>query len=216
MNKPFFDWLQSRVQSDTASLADNKSPFKMMWCLALLGIVLSTGCHRALYSGSSQLVDSTFLSYRDHVWANRAYNLTYRGEQRQFGDHHRKGFIEGYCNACEGGDGYVPPLPPDEYWSYEYKSDEGARCVEAWYEGFPEGVAAARKTGAEKFRSIYVSKMVDAAIAQEQAGAKLPSDKVQSTDELDEHAPMAPPAPSRLAMPKIPILGKSDTSSTDR
>lgn len=216
VNKPFFHWPKSDVSSGSTSLAKIKTRYTTVWCLALLAVLSSTGCHRALYSGGSQMVDNTFLSYRDYVWANRAYNLTYRGQQRDFGDHHRKGFIEGYCNACEGGDGYVPPLPPDEYWSYEYKSDEGARCVEAWYEGFPEGVAAARKTGAEKFRSIYVSKMVDAAIAQEQTGAVLPSEKQKSPSDLDEHAPLPPPAPSRLALPKIPILGNSNPVPMDR
>jgi hypothetical protein len=163
------------------------------------------------------LVDNTFLSYRDHVWANRAYNLTYRGDGRKYGEHHRKGFIAGYCSACQGGDGYVPALPPEDYWSYEYKSDEGARCVEAWYEGYPEGVAAARKMGAEKFRSIYVSKMVDAAIANESGGAVLPSEKPSdSYDALDEHAPVVPPAPSRLALPKIPILGQGGTGIQQR
>lgn len=186
-------------------------------CLLLMAVINSTGCHRSIYSGGSQALDSTFMSYRDHVWANRAYNLTYRGEQRKFGDHHRKGFIEGYCSACEGGDGYVPALPPEEYWSYAYKSDEGARCVEAWYEGYPEGVAAARKTGAEKFRSIYVSKMVDAAIAQEKTGAVLASDKPADSANLlaEDYSPVVPPKPSRLALPKIPILGNHNQDKLD-
>ncbi len=122
------------------------------------------------------LMDRMFSGYRECVWARRAYNLQFGNSKRRFGDHFRKGFVEGYCGVCNGGDGYVPAMPPEEYWGYEYQSDQGSQCVDAWFEGYPAGVLAARKSGVGKNSDIYISKMIDAAIAQEKDGVRVASD----------------------------------------
>ncbi len=141
--------------------------------------------------GGPRPVDNLFLSYRDHVWANRAYNLTYRGQSRPLMSHHRKGFVAGYCDICQGGDGYVPALPPNEYWSYEYQSSQGSDCVKAWFDGYSDGVASARQLGAHRYRDVFVSDEVNAAIAVEQNGRFLPSD----VSVVKPDAPTKDPAP---------------------
>ncbi|HMP78834.1 MAG TPA: hypothetical protein PKD54_05240 [Pirellulaceae bacterium] len=142
-------------------------------CCVLVGSM--TGCGATSFGGARP-IDGMFLGYRDHVWANRAYNLSNRGYSRPLMSHHRKGFVAGYCDVCQGGDGYIPALPPEEYWSYEYQSSQGSDCVKAWFDGYPEGVAAARRLGAHRYREVFVSDEVNAAIAVEQHGRFLPSD----------------------------------------
>ena len=144
--------------------------------LLLMAILLasSTGCMRnpALRS----LLEEPIIDYRDMVWARRAYNLRYGNCDRAFTNHFRNGFVEGYCSVCEGGDGYVPALPPEEYWGYEYQSAEGSQCVNAWFEGYPLGAAAARKDNAGKYHDVYISKMINNAVTMENAANVLPED----------------------------------------
>ncbi len=122
------------------------------------------------------LVDGAYSNFRERVWANRAFNLQYRHMPRKFREHFRKGFIEGYCNVCNGGDGYSPAMPPRDYWGYEYQSAEGAECVSAWFDGFPEGVAAARKSNAGKNADMYISNMIERAVQQQNEGVRLASE----------------------------------------
>lgn len=159
-----------------------------------------TGCGTVSYlSSTTRPMDSLFIGYRDHVWANRAYNMAHRGQSRPLMSHHRKGFVAGYCDVCRGGDGYVPALPPDEYWSYEYQSSQGQECVRAWFDGYPAGVAAARQTGVDRFRDVYVSEEVKAAIAVEQNGRFLPSDvAIVESEKKSRTAPATIPTNTEL------------------
>lgn len=158
----------------------NEKPNRALTPLLLLFAVVvctqSTGClgtNRPHACGN--LVDGAFSNFRERVWANRAFNLEYRHVPRKFREHFRKGFVEGYCNVCNGGDGYIPAMPPRDYWGYEYQSSDGAQCVSAWFEGYPEGVAAARKTNAGKNADMYISSMAERAIQQEKEGVRLAS-----------------------------------------
>lgn len=146
-----------------------------MWLLLVGMIVSSFGC-RAIETGKRHFIQGPIKCYRDRVWAERAYNLRFGNCERPYGQHFEAGFIDGYCSVCCGGDGFVPAMPPEEYWGNEYQSGDGARCVNSWFEGYPAGAAAARQDQAGDFNDIYVSRMMQAALSQEQSENVLPAD----------------------------------------
>lgn len=156
--------------------------------LAFSSVVLlqSVGC---VTGPGAALFDEPLGGYRNHVWANRAYNLRYRDCDRQFESHFKQGFCDGYTDVSNGGDGYVPAVPPEEYWSYQYQSSEGAKCVNTWFKAYPLGVKAAREDGAGNFQKVYISKMIQSAITQEKADHVLPDDVPVVTPEKDIEQP---------------------------
>lgn len=185
----------------------NRALASLLLLIAALVCTQTTGCfgpNRPHACGN--LVDGMFSNFRERVWAHRAFNLEYRHMPRKFREHFRKGFVEGYCNVCNGGDGYIPAMPPRDYWGYEYQSSDGAQCVSAWFEGYPEGVAAARKANAGKNADLYISSMAERAVQQEREGVRLASQVgivnsetsqpaktgVGKTQEVESAAPPAP------------------------
>lgn len=149
----------------------------MLNSLLLLALALmtvgQTGCGAWR---QAKVGEAMMITYRDHVWSRRAYNLRYKNCKRPYGRHFENGFRAGYTDVAQGGDGYVPALPPAEYRGYEFQSADGARCVSAWFEGYPAGVKAAKRDKTGDYNDILISKMVDAAITQESTKAKLPGD----------------------------------------
>ena len=142
-----------------------------MCCFAALIAFSSVGC-----STWRSFDESAALTFRDYVWSKRAYNLRYGNCNRPYGDHFRNGFRAGYSDIASGGDGFVPALPPDDYRGYEYQSADGSKCVNAWFEGYPAGVAAARQDSTGSYNDIMISRMIDAAVKQDKTTAKLPGD----------------------------------------
>lgn len=160
-------------------------------------ILPSAGCASNLRLGSLGLGDALLEGYRDRVWAKRAYNLRYNNCDRPYESHFQTGFVAGYCDTCNGGDGYVPALPPNEYRGFEFQSPDGAECVKSWFEGFPAGVAAAQKDRAGEFHDIYTSRMINSAITQDKAKHILPNDvPVLTTNAFG--------VPQRIDVPKTP------------
>ncbi len=145
----------------------------MLLVLAFTSLT-QTGCTRPIRRLG--ILDELAISYRDAVWAKRAYNLRYANCNREYGDHFRNGFCAGYSDMCNGGDGYIPALPPDEYRGFEYQCAEGAKCVESWFKGYPAGVAAAREEKAGKYNELQISRMIDQAVTQTDAPNILPTD----------------------------------------
>ena len=183
----------------------SKRSFRRLIAAFVVGLIASQsigccstgGCHRPGQM-LERFVDRQIACYRDRVWAERAYNLRYGDCERQFGDHFRKGFVAGYCNICDGKDGYVPAMPPQCYWSNEYQCPEGAKCVNAWFEGFPAGAQAAKKDSAGTYRDVYISNMINAAIVQEGVKDRLPSEVPINQASSDSVPP--PTAPSSTAL----------------
>jgi len=149
----------------------------LLLALAACCCLPTTGClnpNRPHALGN--LVDGMYSNFRERVWAHRAFNQQYGHMPRKFREHFRKGYVEGFCNVCNGGDGYIPAMPPKEYWGYEFQSADGAECVSSWFDGYPEGVAAARKASAGKNADMYISNMIERAVQQEKNGVRLASD----------------------------------------
>jgi hypothetical protein len=153
--------------------------------------------------------ENAALTYRDLVWSKRAYNLRYGNCDRPYADHFQNGFCAGYGDVCSGGDGFTPALPPETYRGYEYQSTDGSKCVDAWFEGYPAGVAAARKDKSGSFHDVATSRMIEAALKQEAdkpqltgevpvVPGKKPADKTEPTDQT-------PPSPIPFAPPKMSL-----------
>ena len=160
-------------------------------------VLPNTGCGSSMRLGSLGFGDALLEGYRDRVWAKRAYNLRYNNCDRPYESHFQNGFVEGYCDTCNGGDGYVPALPPSEYRGFEFQSPDGAQCVQTWFDGYPAGVAAAKKDRAGEFHDIYTSRMINSAITQDKAKHILPNDvPVLTTNEFG--------VPQRTAAAKEP------------
>ncbi len=101
--------------------------------------------------------------WRDHVWANRAYEtrVAGTGTERIYEGDFRRGFVAGYQSVSRGGDGTMPAMPPQRYWGSQYLSPDGQAKTKAWFEGFPEGVRAAQTDGIDAYRDIYVNQLLD-------------------------------------------------------
>ena len=78
-----------------------------------------TGCNQPIRRLG--ILDELAITYRDQVWARRAYNLRFANCNRQYEDHFRNGFCAGYSDVSNGGDGFVPALPPDQYRGFEFQ-----------------------------------------------------------------------------------------------
>lgn len=143
-----------------------------MVAFAVLTLCQSTGCRL----NKLAFTDAWMISYRDAVWSKRAFNLNYGNCDQPYAEDFEAGFCAGYQDIACGGDGYVPAMPPAEYRSFEYQSAEGAQCVNAWFEGFPAGVKAARKEDVGTYHNVLISRMINAAVTQSETEQKLPAD----------------------------------------
>ncbi len=170
--------------SSTHTATNTTQRFSRLICIvAMIGLLSqSVGCVSGPGAG---VFEEPLGGYRNHVWSNRAYNLRYGNCDREFETHFKQGFVDGYQDMCNGGDGYVPAVPPEEYWSYQYQSPEGAKCVNTWFKGYPLGVKAAREDGAGSFQKVYISKMIQSAIVQDKADHVLPDDVPVVTPEKE-------------------------------
>jgi hypothetical protein len=186
------------------STASTKQAWRFaIYAFAILTLFQSIGCRNTR--------EAVALSWRDLVWSRRAYNLRYGNCDQEFGDHFRAGFQAGYEDICNGGDGYVPALPPDDYRGVEYQCEEGAQCVNAWFEGYPAGVAAARKDRVGNYNDVLISRMINSALAQEKAEHVLPQDvpvvdparnllpgSGATSDNIASYPEMGGPSPSNI------------------
>ena len=102
----------------------------------------------------------------------------------------------------------MPALPPQDYRAAEYQSTDGAKCVNSWFEGYPAGVAAARKDRSGTYHDVLISRMIDSAVTQSKTTPVLPGDvRVASNNKAiggknENKKPIAkPPAQSPNAPP---------------
>ena len=150
-------------------LSSNRQWWIRLAVVALIGVTATqTGC-----SVLRTFDQTAAITFRDLVWSKRAFNLRFGNCDRPYAEHFKNGFCDGYSDVCQGGDGFTPALPPDTYRGYEFQSADGSNCVNAWFEGYPAGVAAARKDNSGSYHDLAVSRMLDAAIKQEKDKPKL-------------------------------------------
>ena len=182
--------LQGEIMSISFASQEKSKPSPTTGRVAFLAIVmlmmaLPMGCSSSNTWSRNNLTDALVVSYRDMVWAKRAFNLRYGNCDRPYADHFENGFCAGYSEVCGGGQGHVPALPPENYRGYEFQTADGAKCINAWFEGYPEGVAAARKDNAGTFHDVLVSRMLEKAIKHQEA-----SDAIQKQVPFGKEIPI--------------------------
>ncbi len=200
-NQNFHESFARILKSINRRLQRNAIPLGLS-ALAAVSLAQS-GCSSSFRNLANELNNNLLVEYRDAVWSRRAYNLRYGNCDRPFSNHYRDGFCAGYMDVCNGGDGYVPALPPPEYRGLEYQSAEGAKCVNTWFEGYPSGVAAAKQDKTGDYKDMFISKMINSAVTQDNAKHMLPGDVpiVKPKGSLDSSntsmgvSREAPPAP---------------------
>lgn len=121
----------------------------VLLCAAAVGSLTSAGCQQ-FGNGIqyNQMCDEFFASKIAYCEAKQAW-WSYRSRCSAsdcLGDA-RRGFIAGYKSCAMGSDCRAPIVPERRYWSTFYQSGYGQQRINAWYEGFPMGVAAARVKG---------------------------------------------------------------------
>ncbi len=128
----------------------NTSKFALL--LAMVVIAFMPGC--VPWARGIRTIDESVTDWRDFVWGKRAFYQRYGHDQTgPFMD----GFLEGYHDMLQGGDGCPPVVPPRRYWSWKYQSAGGQGAVSDWFNGYSAGVAAAKEDGLSNLCRIPVS-----------------------------------------------------------
>ncbi|HVJ83242.1 MAG TPA: hypothetical protein VNC50_19405, partial [Planctomycetia bacterium] len=121
---------------------------RIVFSTFVAGAALSIGC--------AQLQDSRMearnKSMARAAWRNQGGAFQYAAHPVHF----REGFIAGYSDIASGGDGCPPALPPKCYWSVAFQNPSGQERVKAWFDGWREGVAAAKRDGVASYGTVYV------------------------------------------------------------
>lgn len=200
------------------------SGYKNLINIALLGLLstcLFTGCQPFSKFGQSfkkmGYPEKAFEGYRDFVWAQRAFNLRYGNCDIAHSEDFREGFLEGYCEMCEGGNGHTPALPPQEYWSERFQSQQGKKSVESWFRGYPEGVRAAKQDGVSQFRNVYMSNEMKMALklSKKQNNSTVTSEDIENNNPSPVPFPQSSPGSYAPPFPATPANLNPSASEFD-
>lgn len=71
--------------------------------------------------------------------------------------HFREGFTQAYVDMAEGGNGTVPPIPPERYWKSKFRSAPGYARAEEWFAGYRTGAGMAEAEGLSQFNTVPTS-----------------------------------------------------------
>ncbi|MEM6688132.1 MAG: hypothetical protein AAF664_01810, partial [Planctomycetota bacterium] len=122
--------------------------------MASLSVVTSTltGCSTASYLGKSlsdcEYIDEFMVNYRNRALAAKAWHCQkHRFNQCGHPCEFKEGFMAGFMAMADGGNPCVPKVAPQEYWGWKYQSPSGRNAVDAWFQGYPYGIAAAESGG---------------------------------------------------------------------
>ncbi len=111
------------------------------WCGELRGCV------------SNQMVDYSNRALAERAWIQRKERYCNFQYQQEFKD----GFITGYLNVANGGDGCTPTIAPEKYWGWAYQTPHGQAAITNFFQGFPFGAKAAEEDGVGYWSAIPTS-----------------------------------------------------------
>jgi hypothetical protein len=117
---------------------------------ALLLLTLGAGCAQFQEVKQDMLASSRNRHLANVAWAS--LRDQYGG--RPYLEHFERGFLQGYFDVAQGGDGCVPAFPPERYWSVYYQSAEGEQMIQTWFEGYTEGARVAEMDGVRAYSLI--------------------------------------------------------------
>lgn len=120
-------------------------------CVGLL-VSVSGGC--TILGGVGTLIRNNdsctdfMVGYRNSALAAKAWHREkHLHHGRPFLKDFRAGFVAGYLDVADGGNGCLPAYCPREYWGWQYQSSVGQQACDAWFAGFPLGAKAAEEDG---------------------------------------------------------------------
>ena len=121
----------------------------------------------------------------------------------------KRGFIAGYKSCAMGSDVRSPIMPDRRYWSTWYQSSYGQQKIDAWYKGYPLGVAAARVKGHGYHLRTPVTEEVSAYLAATSPTA------MQEARRASERAAGSDsqPQPVQSVQPQAPTQGSGTRNS---
>ncbi len=111
------------------------------WCLEIRGCV------------SNHMVDYSNRALAERAWIKRKEHYCKFQYQKEFKD----GFISGYLDVADGGDGCTPTIAPQEYWGWAYQTPHGQAAISNFFQGFPFGAKAAEEDGVGYWNAIPTS-----------------------------------------------------------
>ncbi|TWT82239.1 hypothetical protein CA13_37010 [Planctomycetes bacterium CA13] len=121
-------------------------------CTSMIIMAMTTGCSTCCTSYNavmSPVYQSGCLTdFRGRLEARKIWASSYAKCYRNHCNVKdvRDGFIDGFVDTCNGGDGCPPLFAPEGYCMLSLGCKD--RCASAWFEGYPLGVVAAEKCGA--------------------------------------------------------------------
>ena len=107
------------------------------------------------YVKRADCLNDFMLSHRNKVFAQRAW---FREEachagQANLGEF-KAGFIKGYIDVANGGNGCCPSVAPNQYWGWKYQSPGGQAAIGAFFAGYPYGAKAAEQDGLSNWSNV--------------------------------------------------------------
>ena len=155
-----------RVSRDSISgRSQNKSGMLIVATLMCLGILNSAGCtavtgitnvFRFNNDLNEYIVKQRAYSQGLKAWHSRKHCFVDQKYLKDF----KRGFLAGYVQVADSGDGCTPAFPPAEYWNWPYQSAEGQARIAAWFAGFPHGAQAAEQDGVGNWSQIPTSSTI--------------------------------------------------------
>jgi hypothetical protein len=129
-----------------------------------LGLILiclcgGAGCLR-LSSGSwpehhayHRRLDDCAVRHDAVLRAAAAIRRCHRGESCHF----RNGFTQAYVDVAQGGDGAVPPVPPERYWKGCRRDARGHEQAMEWFDGYAAGAESACSSPQQPYNTVAAS-----------------------------------------------------------
>ena len=122
-------------------------------CVALLFAVVSSGCspYRNPLGCSISTYNSCYMeAIREHRGRMKARSIWRKKYADCYAKHCnvrdiRDGFVDGFVDTCDGGDGCPPLFAPNNGCAIGCRD----ACAAAWFQGYPLGVAAAEACGCD-------------------------------------------------------------------
>lgn len=122
-------------------------PIALMFLFCLVG----SGC--SLFTHTSQNLTNEICRYSSDLKEMHRYRQMAEyalashggdGEHFQYSADYACGFKEGYVDYLFWGNPhYLPAAPPEWYWKHKPRTPEDAQAIQAWFDGFRAGQAAA-------------------------------------------------------------------------
>ncbi len=136
---------------------------KRLLIVGLLGFFAAglTGCRlssQVCRGINSDCIDDFMIGYRNRAMAEKAWHCrTPCIPNRQYIKEFKDGFVAGYNDVANGGNGCTPAIAPSSFWGWQYQSASGQAAIDAWFQGYPYGVKAAEQDGVGHWQAIRLN-----------------------------------------------------------